>query len=260
MSRYASESPAFSSSSEFSTFMRVLSASQKCVHIVHSQCEVQAKKCGIHCTCKRATLCVQSKHTSYTFTRLPSPAFGELGLLKVSNFLRFSGGGLAELGTALVGWSADKGVAGLVGLLTGPGTVVFGGVIGLTACDTTSAGAWIFIWAGGRGAGAGGGGCRGGCGCSGGWWQWWLLCLQLRWLWGKGWWWGRGGGAGAGAVPALHGGPPPETPSAPQSYPHRCRSRGRHLSAAGTRSCMAEFALPPALAHCTAAPSPAHPW
>ena len=62
------------------------------------------------------------------------------------------------------------------------------------------------------------------------------------------------------AKPALHGGPPPETPSAPPSYPHRCRRRGRHLSAAGTRSCMAEFALPPALAHCTAAPSPAHPW
>ena len=60
------------------------------------------------------------------------------------------------------------------------------------------------------------------------------------------------------AEPALHGGPPPETPSAPPSYPHRCRRR--HLSAAGTRSCMAEFALPPALAHCTAAPSPAHPW
>ena len=38
------------------------------------------------------------------------------------------------------------------------------------------------------------------------------------------------------AEPALHGGPPPETPSAPPSYPHRCRSRGRHLSAAGTRS------------------------
>ena len=62
------------------------------------------------------------------------------------------------------------------------------------------------------------------------------------------------------AAPALHGGPPPETPSAPPSYPHRCRRRGRHLSAAGTRSCMAEFALPPALAHCTAAPSPAQPW
>ena len=52
-------------------------------------------------------------------------------------------------------------MAGLVGLLTcfggvaGPGTVVFGGVIGLTACDTTSAGAWGFIWAGGSGAGAG---------------------------------------------------------------------------------------------------------
>ena len=62
------------------------------------------------------------------------------------------------------------------------------------------------------------------------------------------------------AEPALHGGPPPETPSMPPSYPHRCRRRGRHLSAAGTRSCVAEFALPPALAHCTAAPSPAHPW
>ena len=86
----------------------------------------------------------------------------------------------------------------LAGQPTRPGTVVFGGVIGLAARDTTSAGAWIFIWAGGRGAGAGGGGCRGGCGCSGGGSGGcgdcsgggsgaWLLCLQLRWLWGKGW-------------------------------------------------------------------------